>query len=120
MTRNPYFRLVLVLILAIAIWIDLSKTINIVNPFAPETMLVERNVDIQLGLDLRGGLQALLEVPEGVEINSGDLETTKTILENRANALGVSEVIMQVAPPRRIVAEFPGATNSDAVVAALK
>ncbi len=120
MTRNPYFRLILVLILAIAIWVDLSKTINIPNPFSPGATFLERNVDIQLGLDLRGGLQALLEVPEGVNVASQDLETTKTILENRANALGVSEVIMQVAPPRRIVAEFPGVSNPDAVIAALK
>ena len=39
---------------------------------------------------------------------------------NRANALGVSEVVMQSAPPNRIVAQFPGLTNSDQVVAALQ
>src|SRR5689334_5205321 len=105
MTRNPYFRLVLILLLvAVATWIDLSKTISIPNPTSPGATF-ERNVDIQLGLDLRGGLQALLEVPEGVTVSSADLETTKTILESRANGLGVSEVLMQVAPPRRIVAE---------------
>jgi preprotein translocase subunit SecD len=121
MTRNPYFRLALIgLLLLVAVWIDLSKTIIIPNPLSPGTPLVERNVDISLGLDLRGGLQALLEVPEGVTIASGDLENTKTILENRANGLGVSEVLMQVAPPRRIVAEFPGVTDPDKVMAALK
>lgn len=114
MTRNPYFRLALVLILvAAATWIDLSKTI------LPGTQF-QRNVDVQLGLDLRGGLQTLLEVPEGVSVSSDDLETAKTILENRANGLGVSEVIMQVAPPRRIVAEFPGVSDPEAVVASLK
>jgi preprotein translocase subunit SecD len=121
MTRSPYFRLALILILlAVATWIDLSKTISIPNPVTPGTMLFERNVDVQLGLDLRGGLQALLEVPAGVNVSSEDLETAKTILENRANGLGVSEVIMQVAPPRRIVAEFPGVSDPEKVVAALK
>jgi preprotein translocase subunit SecD len=121
MTRSPYFRLALILLLvAVAAWIDLSKTINIPNPVTPGTSFFQRNVDIQLGLDLRGGLQTLLEVPEGVKVQSQDLETARTILENRANALGVSEVIMQVAPPRRIVAEFPGVSNPEEVVAALK
>ena len=114
MTRNPYFRLALIAVLLIAaIYIDLSQTVF------PGTGL-QRNVDFQLGLDLRGGLQALLEVPAGVSVTSSDLETAKTILENRANGLGVSEVIMQVAPPRRIVAEFPGVNNPEQVVAALK
>ncbi len=120
MTRNPYLRLALILILvAAAAWIDLSKTISIPNPVSPGASF-ERNVDIQLGLDLRGGLQTLLEVPEGVSVSTQDLETAKTILENRANGLGVSEVVMQVAPPRRIVAEFPGVTDPEKVVAALK
>src|SRR4051812_20239956 len=96
MTRSPYFRLALILILVvIAGWIDLSKTITIPNPVSPGAAF-ERNVDVQLGLDLRGGLQALLEVPAGVNVGSQDLETAKTILENRANGLGVSEVLMQV------------------------
>jgi preprotein translocase subunit SecD len=115
MTRNPYFRLVLILILvAVSAWIDLSKTISI-----PGTPL-QRNVDFQLGLDLRGGLQALLEVPEGVTVTAADLDNTRAILENRVNGLGVSEVVMQSAPPRRIVAEFPGVTNPEQVIAAMK
>jgi len=119
--RNPYYRLAFIgLLLAIAIWIDLSKTITISNPFAPGTTWLERNVDISLGLDLRGGLQALLEVPEGVTVTSAELGNAKTILENRANGLGVSEVVMQVAPPNRIVAEFPGVNDPDKVMASLK
>lgn len=114
MFRSPYIRLAMIgILLLAAIWIDLSKTVMFGTP-------LERNVDFQLGLDLRGGLQALLEVPAGVTVSSTDLETAKTILENRANGLGVSEVIMQVAPPRRIVAEFPGVNNPDQVVASLK
>jgi preprotein translocase subunit SecD len=121
MIRNPYLRLALIgLLLVVAAWIDLSKTISIPNPFKPGEMLIDRSVDISLGLDLRGGLQALLEVPEGVSIASGDLENAKTILENRANGLGVSEVLMQVAGQRRIIAEFPGVSDPDKVMAALK
>ena len=111
--------IVIVILLILAIWINLSKTINPPNPFTG-LPLFERNVEIRLGLDLRGGLQTLLEVPEGFSVTSQDLDTAKTILENRANALGVSEVVMQVAPPRRIVAEFPGISNPEEVVSSLK
>ena len=37
-----------------------------------------------------------------------ELQNAKNILQNRANALGVSEIAMQTAGDRRIVAEFPG------------
>jgi len=120
MNRRPYTTLIVVLLLiAVALWINLSKTISIVNPFNSQT-LFSRNVEIRQGLDLRGGLQALLEVPADVKVTSAELDTTKTILESRVNALGVSEVNMQSAPPRRIVAEFPGIDNPEDVVAAVK
>ncbi len=122
MTRRPYLTLVIILLLvAVAIWVDVSKQINISNPLNGKTF-ISRNTDIRLGLDLRGGLQVLLEadLPTSTTVSSNDLTTTRQILENRANGLGVSEVVMQSAPPNRIVAQFPGVKNSDEVVAALQ
>jgi len=122
MTRRPYTTLVIILLLvAFAAWVDLSKQINISNPFNGKPF-INRNTDIRLGLDLRGGLQVLLEadLPANTTVNSNDLATTRQILENRANGLGVSEVVMQSAPPNRIVAQFPGLQNSDQVVASLQ
>ena len=60
------------------------------------------------------------DIPADVILEDGALDNAKTILENRANALGVSEVVMQTAGDRRIVAEFPGVTNPEEVVASLK
>ncbi|HKZ43829.1 MAG TPA: protein translocase subunit SecD [Anaerolineales bacterium] len=122
MTRRPYLMLALILVLiAFALWIDLSNQVTIMNPFNQQA-IIDRNVSIRLGLDLRGGLQTLLEadLPPDVSVSSDDLGVARQILENRSNALGVSEVIMQVAPPRRIVAEFPGIDNPDEVVASLQ
>ncbi len=101
---------------------DASKQINIPNPFNSQSSLINRNVDIQLGLDLRGGLQVLLEadLPSSATVSTDDLNVTRQILESRANALGVSEVVMQVAPPRRIVAEFPGLQDPAQVIASLQ
>jgi preprotein translocase subunit SecD len=75
-----------------------------------------------LGLDLRGGVQALLEVPSSYTgtIDVQKLEDAKKILENRTNALGVSENSFQVAGERRIVAEFPGMTDPERVLSVIK
>jgi len=118
--RNTWL-IVIVLLIAFSLWIDLSKNVLIYNPFN-DTPLVERDVDVKLGLDLRGGLQALLEadVPADTAVSAEELNNAKNILQNRANALGVSEIVMQTAGDRRIVAEFPGVTNPEEVVAALK
>jgi len=122
MTRRPYLTLVIILLLvAFAAWVDLSQQIIISNPFSGKA-LVDKSVPIQLGLDLRGGLQVLLEadLPASTTVSSTDLSTEQQILMSRANALGVSEVVMQSAPPNRIIAQFPGLTNSDQVVTALQ
>lgn len=122
MYRNKTLWLSIIAALVIfALWADLSKTLYVPSPFSDKP-LVNRNVEVKLGLDLRGGLQTLLEadVPADRVVKAEDMTNAKNILENRANGLGVSEVVMQVAGDRRIVAEFPGATNSDEVVASLK
>lgn len=122
MYRNKIFWLVIIaLLVAFSIWVDFSKKIEVLNPFTDQP-LIDRDVDIKLGLDLRGGLQTLLEadVPEDRVVSAEDMVNAKNILEARANGLGVSEVVMQVAGDRRIVAEFPGITNPEEVVASLK
>ena len=118
MIRNLYTRLVLILIVAaLAIWVDVSDDIRILNPFN-DAVLFSRDVTPRLGLDLQGGLQVLLEadLPEGTDIDAGNMETARSIVENRTNALGVSENVIQLAGERRIVGEFPGAEDADAIL----
>jgi len=121
--KNTNWLITIIALLAVSIWVDFSRQISIPNPFdVYGDPLFSRNVETKLGLDLRGGLQTLLEadLPEGSTIASGDLETTRQILEKRANALGVSEIQMQTAGDRRIVAEFPGISKPEDVVASLQ
>jgi len=98
-----YVNLILILVLiAGIIWVDLprkegDKGLKIGN--------FERTLNPVLGLDLRG---------------RSDLDDTSKILENRANGLGVSEVIFQVAGDKYILGEFPGLTNTEEVIAAVK
>jgi preprotein translocase subunit SecD len=120
---NTNWLITIIVLLVLSIWIDLSKDISLINPFdSSGTPLFSRNVETKLGLDLRGGLQTLLEadLPADATIAPADLETTRQILQNRANALGVSEIQMQTAGNRRIVAEFPGVKNPEDVISSLQ
>ncbi len=119
MIRNLTNRIILIVfVLAVALWIDLNDRIAIPNPFNPSTDLFVRDVKPRLGLDLQGGLQVLLEadLPAGTEVTRESMDTARDIVENRTNALGVSENLIQVAGERRIVGEFPGADDSDAIL----
>ncbi len=105
MIQNLYTRLVLILLVAaLAIWVDVNDEIQILNPLN-NTVLVSRDISPRLGLDLQGGLQVLLEadLPEGSEVDPQAMETARSIVENRTNALGVSENVIQLAGDRRIV-----------------
>ncbi len=122
MIRNLTTRLVVIVaIAALAIWIDTSEKLTIYNPIN-QTILYQRDVSPRLGLDLRGGLQVLMEadLPEDASITAESMEVARTILENRTNALGVAENTIQVAGDRRIVGEFPGVQDSDAVLATIQ
>lgn len=120
-SRNNWLIVMIIALVAFSLWTDLSKNISIPNPLN-DKMLVNRNTDIRLGLDLRGGLQTLLQadVADCNSVKPEDLQTSRQILENRANALGVSEITMQTAGNCRIVAEFPGISNPEEVVASLQ
>lgn len=121
MIRNVYTRLgIILIIMALALWIDLNETLTITNPFTDKPIL-DKNVATRLGLDLQGGLQVLLEadVPPNAMSESelaASMETARTIMENRTNALGVSENVLQIAGNNRIVGEFPGLKNTDEVL----
>jgi preprotein translocase subunit SecD len=122
MFRNIWIRLAVILVIAaLAIWIDTSDTLRLTNP-VDGSVLFERDVSPRLGLDLQGGLQVLLEadLPEDAEISEADMEVARMIMENRTNALGVSENLLQVAGERRIIGEFPGLQDAESVLAIIQ
>ncbi len=114
--KKPIPRLILILfITALAVWVDFSKSLRIASPLDGST-LYERNVETRLGLDLRGGLQVILTANpgEGQSVTAEQMEVARSIIENRTNALGASENLVQVAGETRIVGEFPGLNEEDA------
>lgn len=121
MRRQNVWLSLIVLLAVFSLYVDLSSKISVPNPFKAGTSLIYREVPIRLGLDLRGGLQAVLQADmDCAKVNPADLQVTRQILERRANALGVSEITMQIAGNCRIVAEFPGVENPEQVIASLQ
>lgn len=102
--------IIILLLLVLAIWADLPNNpgIHVGN--------INKDIKTVLGLDLRGGMQVILSVPEDVAVTQQNLQDAAIILENRSNALGVNEVVFQTAGERIIVGEFPGATTADEVI----
>lgn len=115
--KKPIVNLVIILVIvAAAIFVDIPRS----NGFRIGSFT--RSGNLYLGLDLQGGMQVLLEadVEPGTAVSAEQMETARTILENRSNGLGVSEVVFQLAGDNRIIAEFPGITNTDEVLDTLK
>ncbi len=119
-SRNNWL-VVIIILVAFSIWVDLVNHITITNPLNNQA-IVNRDTQLRRGLDTLGGLQTLLQadVSNCNAVSQSDLQVTRQILESRANALGVSEIVMQIAGNCRIVAEFPGVTDPEQVVAALQ
>ncbi|NJN79341.1 MAG: protein translocase subunit SecD, partial [Anaerolineales bacterium] len=124
MIRNLTNRIILiVVVVALALWIDLSPEINIPNPFGNNNeTFFSRNVEPRLGLDLQGGLQVLLEadIPADQSIDSEAMDVAREIVQQRTDALGVNENVIQVAGDRRIVGEFPGLEDTESVLATIQ
>lgn len=122
MIRNLTNRIAIIaLILAFALWVDLSNDIEILNPVNNQA-LFSRNVEPRLGLDLQGGLQVLLEadIPANQQVDSQAMEIARDIVQQRTDALGVNENVIQIAGDRRIVGEFPGLEDTESVLATIQ
>lgn len=70
---------------------------------------------IQLGLDLRGGTQIVLEAQDTAEVTVDEEVTARTleVLRRRVDAFGVAEPTLQLSGDRRIIIELPGVTDPD-------
>ena len=73
---------------------------------------------LKYGLDINGGVYVLLEAdtPEtGTEL-AGIMNQTKSVLENRVNAMGISEPQVSIEGTNRIRVEMPGVENAEEAI----
>ena len=76
-----------------------------------------RELETKLGLDLEGGLRVeyLAQEVDGQRPDAAAMGLLRNIIEDRVNATGVSEPVVQTQGSDRIVVELPGVTNPDAI-----
>jgi protein-export membrane protein SecD len=110
--------IIVLMILALAIVFPLGQPDWLVRSRTQDPNAGQAVLDLRLGLDLRGGTQVLLEadLAEGQELDSGSMDTAKTIIDNRVNGLGVTEATVQRQGADRISVELPGVDNPDQAV----
>lgn len=75
-------------------------------------------IPINLGLDLRGGTQIVLEAQDTPEVQVDSEVTARTleVLRRRVDAFGVAEPTLQVEGERRIIVELPGVTDPEEAI----
>ena len=73
---------------------------------------------LQLGLDLQGGVQVVLQaIPdEGKSVTSADMQQLISVMDNRVNELGVSEPNIQQEGDDRLVVELAGVDDPETAV----
>ncbi len=95
--KKLWIRLLLVIaILAGAVWLIMKEP-------------------VKLGLDLKGGVYAVLEAtPEdgGEEIDNETMNSLIEVLDRRINGIGVAESVVQKAGSNRVIIELPGISDT--------
>lgn len=115
-----YYRFWLVIIVAIAIvagwmvWPD--------NPGLDiEALGLERDIEVQQGLDLQGGSRVLLEATViDDDFSQEELNATRQIVERRVNGLGVTEAVVQTQGSNRIIVELPGVSDRELALSTIQ
>jgi len=100
-------------ILAVAAAVSLASFYPVGGvPWLPLTQ------DIDLGLDLRGGVHVVLEAVDTEEAKATPDAVQRSIgmLEERINQFGVTEPVIQQQGTNRIIVEIAGVDDPDAVV----
>jgi protein-export membrane protein SecD len=119
-SRNTILLILIIILALIALFVVVPGSPGIQLDLGP--IAIHRDFQIKQGLDLQGGLQVLLEVdlPPDEELEPGSLDVAAAIIENRVNALGVVEPLVQTQGTRRIIVELPGVEDPDQAIATIR
>lgn len=106
MKRESFFKL------AVAIVAVIGLFVYFVKPLA---------FSIRQGLDLQGGTHVVLEgvdTPQA-KVNDDTMNRVVKIIENRVNAMGLTEPVIQREGQRRIIVELPGVKDPNKAIEVL-
>ena len=90
----------------------------VVSIFGAGSHFGNLNDQLKYGLDINGGVYVLLEAETketGTEL-SAIMDQTKRVLENRVNAMGISEATVSIEGTNRIRVEMPGVEDAESAI----
>lgn len=130
MYKKPRLALLFIIVLTLlSAYINLPKIHVFGRDFQhPKiaTNYIKRDLEPKLGLDLAGGVQLTMSADmTGIDQSDQNnaLESAKNIIENRINALGVAEALVQTAKTggqSRLIIEIPGISDIDQALATIR
>src|SRR5574341_903803 len=97
--RHITWLVIILLMAAGAVWVSLPDNPGIHVDFNNDGVNeIDKTIAIRQGLDLAGGVQVLLEadLPEGEEPEAGAMDEARRIIEDRIDALGPLEPVVQL------------------------
>ena len=101
---------VLIILLLAASWV--------ISIFGVGSKFGNLGKQLKYGLDINGGVYVLLEADSketGTELTA-IMNQTKSVLENRVNAMGISEAQVSIEGDRRIRVEMPGVEDAEEAI----
>ncbi len=100
------------------IWLLVITTVLLVVSVA---LFMPPDKKINQGLDIQGGLSVVLtaSTTDGSDITDSDMETSRAIIENRVNALGASEAVVQTQGKDQILVQIPGLSDTEEALATI-
>lgn len=112
MKQEKIWGLVILVLIALSGWVMLGKHLD------PKTHQRVANYPTRYGLDIKGGVRAVLQAhPERAPGIPYDQATVQRILENRINAAGVGEAVVQPRPQeKQFIIELPDVKNKNAIL----
>ncbi len=120
--RTLNWLIAILVLVAILVWVNLPNNpgIHIHTDLFGFRVDYDRDFSIRQGLDLKGGVQVLLQADLTEAPTAEALEQARVIVENRVNGLGVSEAVVQTQGDRRIIVELPGIDDPEEAIATIR
>ncbi len=100
------------------VWLLILTTVLVV---ASVVLFTPPSQKINQGLDIQGGLSVVLTAHsnDGQPVTTEDMEKSRAIIENRVNALGASEAVVQVQGSDQILVQIPGLSDTEEALATI-
>ncbi|MGI4789511.1 MAG: protein translocase subunit SecD [Janthinobacterium lividum] len=115
MKQEKIWGLIIIVLIALSGWVMLGTHRD------PQTHRRVANYPTHYGLDIKGGVRAILQAhPERAPGVPYDEATVQHILENRISSTGIGDAVVQPRPQQKqFIIELPDVKNKDAIMAQL-